>query len=118
MLETKGLRHYAVDSVEWNRLDVHGTLMDKATIFEGDYDVRSAFFKLGQGQVIHQHTHTKWVQVFVVAGLMRVQQDGSEEFDATPGTVYFLDPGFAHVETAVEETTVLVTQGEDRPGWM
>ncbi|WP_037196800.1 MULTISPECIES: cupin domain-containing protein [unclassified Rhodococcus (in: high G+C Gram-positive bacteria)] len=113
-----GLRHLSVNDVTWNRLDVHGTIMDKATIFEGDYEVRSAFFKLEQGQVIHNHTHTKWVQVLVLDGRMRVQQEGTEDFDALPGSVYFLDPGYAHVEMAVEDTTVLVTQGEDRPGWI
>jgi quercetin dioxygenase-like cupin family protein len=115
---TLGIRHFSVDDIAWERLDVHGTVMDKATVFEGAYDVRSAFFRLAKGQVIREHTHTKWVQVFVMSGHMHVHQEGSDDFDATPGTVYFLDPGFAHIETAVADTTVLVTQGEDRTEWV
>lgn len=118
MSTSTGLRHVTIEGAEWFTLDVHGTMMDKAVIFEGNYDVRSAFFRLPKSEIIHRHTHTKWVQVMVMSGCMRVQQDGSAEFDARPGSVYFLDPNYPHTETALEETVVLVTQGEDRPGWI
>ncbi len=48
---------------------------------------------------------------------MRLAQEGSETFYAGEGGVYFAEPGYAHVETSVVDPVVLVTQGEDRPGW-
>ncbi|MFJ3776319.1 cupin domain-containing protein [Streptomyces sp. NPDC090075] len=117
MSVSTGLRHVSLDTLNWKRIDVHGTVMDKATIFEGAYEVRSAFFRMAEGQVIENHTHTKWVQVAVLQGSMLVQQDGSEDLEAQAGSAYFLDPHHPHVETALTETVLLVTQGEDRPGW-
>ena len=113
-----GLTHLSSKGLDWKRVDVHGASMEKAVLFEGNYGVRSAFFKMPAGLTIAHHTHTKWVQVMVLEGCMRVEQERSGTINATSGSVYFLDPGYPHVETAVEETIVLVTQGEDRPGWI
>jgi quercetin dioxygenase-like cupin family protein len=112
-----GLTHLSSEKLEWKYVDVHGAKMEKAVLFEGDHGVRSAFFKMPAGLTIAHHTHTKWVQVMVLKGCMRVDQEGSDTINATSGSVYFLDPGHPHIETAVEDTIVLVTQGEDRPGW-
>lgn len=115
---TPGL--FYVDSVnaEFQRVDVHGCLMDKAVIFEGNYGVRSAFFRLAEGQIIERHTHTKWVQVFVIRGVIRVDQEHADVIDVGSGAAYFLNPYYPHTETVLEEALVLVTQGEDRPGWL
>ena len=77
----------------------------------------SAFFRMAAGCTIESHTHTKWVQVMVLDGCMRVTQENAVPFQAPSGSVYFVNPGFAHVETAMVDTLLLVTQGEDRPGW-
>jgi len=108
-----------VDSqhTDFDNVDVHGTMMGKAVVFEGDYGVRSAFFNLQKEQIISHHTHTKWVQVMVISGCMKVEQEGVDEILARAGSVYFVYPHYPHTETALEETLVLVTQGEDRPGW-
>jgi len=118
MNTTSGLQHLSFSTLKWHRLDVHGTEMDKAVLFEGGHDVRSAFYRMQPGQIIKRHTHTKWVQVAVFQGCMRVEQEGSEDIQADVGTVYFVNPHYPHVETALVETIILVTQGEDRPGWM
>jgi len=34
------------------------------------------------------------------------------------GGCYFVEPGDTHMETATEDTLVLVTQGEDRPDFL
>ena len=113
-----GLNYLSSESLSWEPVDVHGAKMEKAVLFEGNHGVRSAFFKMPAGLTIDNHTHTKWVQVMVLKGCMRVEQHGSDTINVTGGGVYFLDPGHPHVETAVEDTIVLVTQGEDRPGWV
>src|SRR3546814_9156018 len=92
MSTTTGLRHIDSSSAQYESVNVHGSIMQKTVIFEGNYDVRSGFYRLGKGHVIPRHTHTKWVQVMVVNGCMKVEQDGAEMIEAKSGSVYFLDP--------------------------
>jgi len=112
-----GVVHCRPSEMEYVAVNIYGTMLSKSPVFEGDHDVRSAFFKLMQGDVIRSHRHTKWVQVAVVSGSLQVEQEGADMFRAQSGDVYFLDPGHQHVETALKDTLVLATQGEDRPGW-
>jgi quercetin dioxygenase-like cupin family protein len=112
------VRHVGSDNMKWERVEVQGVPMDKAVVFEGAHDVRSAYFRMSAGCTIPAHRHTKWVQVMVLEGCMLVQQEGAETFRARQGSVYFVNPGFTHVETAEVECLLLVTQGEDRKGWM
>ncbi|SNT23661.1 MULTISPECIES: cupin domain-containing protein [unclassified Azospirillum] len=112
-----GIRHCRPQDMTFQDVDVYGCVMAKAPIFEGDHAVRSAYFRMKTGDVIAKHRHRKWVQVMVISGHIRVEQKGADLFFAGPGELYFLEPGFDHVETAMEETLLVVTQGEDRPGW-
>ena len=104
------------DDLEWSPVDVRGATMHKAAIFEGDYDVRSAFFRMPAGCAVPPHDHSKWVQVMVLEGRMRIEQEDAEPREVAAGGCYFVNAGETHVEIAVEDTLVLVTQGEDRPG--
>jgi quercetin dioxygenase-like cupin family protein len=108
------VKHLCPDHLVWEQVDVYGATMDKAVIFEGAHAVRSAFFRMSAGVTIPNHQHTKWVQVMVLDGCMLVQQEGAEAFRAKSGSVYFVNPGFPHVETAEVDSLLLVTQGEDR----
>lgn len=100
----------------WHVVDVYGASMEKHVVFEGAYDVRSAYFKMAAGCTIEPHQHTKWVQVVVLSGEMLVTQAGEPDRHVGPGQCYFVDAGETHSERAVQDTLVLVTQGEDRPG--
>jgi len=100
----------------YQKADIYGTVLQRSPLFEGDYDVRSAFFKLEKGGVIKMHRHEKWVQVAVLGGAVHVAQHPTS-FTVRAGEVYFLEPGHPHEETALEDSLLLVTQGEDRPGW-
>lgn len=102
--------------LEWSTVDVRGATIEKASVFEGGYGVRSAFFRMPAGCTVPSHDHSKWVQVMVLEGRMRVEQDGMAPREVAAGSCYFVDAGETHVEIAVEDTLVLVTQGEDRPG--
>ena len=108
--------HLAEDLI-WETVDVRGAKMEKAVVWEGDHDVRSAFFRMPAGLEIPPHEHKKWVQVMVLEGRMRVEQVGAPPRDIVAGGIYFVMPGETHVETAVDDCLVLVTQGEDRPGF-
>jgi len=106
--------YFLPDDLEWETVHVRGTPMQKAVVFEGGFDLRSAYFRMPAGCAIPDHGHSKWVQVTVLDGLMRVEQDGEPVREVRPGGTYFISPGEQHAETAVTETLVLVTQGEDR----
>lgn len=116
-LLTGGIIHCRPDEMSYQQTDIYGALLARSPIFEGDHDVRSAFFKMKQGDSISVHEHRKWVQVAVLSGSLRVEQGNTPSFIARPRDVYFLDPGHPHTETALEDSLVLVTQGEDRAGW-
>ena len=109
-------RYIDPSALKWEEVDVRGATMSKAVIFEGAYDVRSAFFRMPAGCAVPPHDHTKWVQVMVLEGRMEVSQDGEPAREIASGGCYFVDAGESHVEVALEDTLVLVTQGEDRPG--
>ena len=107
---------YSNESGEaWTTVDVRGTAMEKRVVWEGDYDVRSAFFNMPAGMRVEPHKHSKWVQVFVLEGRMRVEQEGQPVRRIEAGDVYFILAGETHAETAEIDTRLLVTQGEDRP---
>jgi len=99
----------------WQSVEVRGARMEKSPVFEGDYDVRSAYFRMPAGCSVPPHDHSKWVQVAVLAGRMRVEQDGRPPRVVGAGECYFVTAGETHVETALDDTLLLVTQGEDRP---
>jgi len=110
---------YSNESGEaWTTVDVRGTAMEKRVVWEGDYDVRSAFYNMPAGMRIEAHHHSKWVQVMVLQGRMRVEQEGQPARHIAAGEVYFILAGETHAETAVIDTRLLVTQGEDRPPQM
>ena len=112
-------RYFPKKKLSWTQATVRGgTVMDKSIVWEGDFDVRSAFFRMPAGMIIQKHTHPKWVQVMVLEGEMEVEteQDGIVRIAA--GGCYFVEPGDSHKETAVRDTLVLVTQGEDRPEFL
>lgn len=91
--------------------------MEKSVIWEGDFDLRSALFRLPAGMSIPTHTHPKWVQVMVLEGKMEIESEADGTVCIGAGGCYFVEPGDTHKESAVQDTLVLVTQGEDRdPG--
>ena len=112
-------RYFPKEELTWKDAQVRGgTVMKKSVVWEGGFDTRSAFFRMPKGMNIPVHTHPKWVQVMVVEGEIEVQtaEDGKVRIQA--GGCYFVEPGDTHVETAIEDSLVLVTQGEDRPEFL
>ena len=112
-------RYLPSDQQSWTQATVRGgTVMDRSIVHEGEHGIRSAFFRMPGGTTIPEHTHPKWVQVMVLEGVMQVdtEEDGTVRIGA--GGCYFVEPGDTHTETAVEDTLVLVTQGEDREAFL
>jgi quercetin dioxygenase-like cupin family protein len=98
----------------WETTEVRGVKMEHCPLWEGKHNVRSGFYRIPKGMQIPAHYHAYWVQILVMRGKMRVEAAGSETHIVATGEYYFVEPGETHVETALEETLVLVTEEEDR----
>ena len=97
------------NSREWSQFTVRGTPMEKSPVFSG-HGTQSVLFRMASGCQIPEHHHSDWVQVAVMSGRMRVEQDAKPPRLIPAGGVYFVSPGESHTETAEVETVVLVTQ--------
>jgi len=98
----------------WKGIDVRGVTMEACRLWEGKYDVRSGLFRMPKGMEIPNHHHPYWVQVFVMAGKMEVKAEGEDTHTIVAGGYYFVEPGETHIETAVEDTLLLVVSEEER----
>ena len=114
------MSHYFLkEHLQWQQAPVRGgTVMSKSVVWEGNFAIRSAFFRMPAGMVIPRHTHPMWVQVMVIEGEMEIEADDGEKMNVAEGGCYFVEPEDSHVETAVADTLVLVTQAEDRPEFL
>ncbi len=111
--------YFSKEKLSWAKTPVRGGVdMEKSVIWEGDFDVRSAFFRLPEGMSTPKHTHPKWVQVMILDGEMEVESGPDGRVRIATGGCYFVEPGDTHKETAVRNTLVLVTQGEDSPKFL
>ena len=109
-------KYYPAEQLSFDKAPVRGGVdIEKSVVWEGDFGMRSAFFHMPEGMSIPQHTHPLWVQVMVVKGNIKVESESDGIVNISAGGCYFVEPGDTHTETAVEDSVVLVTQGEDRP---
>jgi quercetin dioxygenase-like cupin family protein len=112
-------QYFPKEKLSWTQASVRGGVdMEKSIIWEGDFNVRSAFFNMPAGMVIPEHTHPSWVQVMIVEGEMEIETEQDGVIRITAGGCYFVEPGDSHKETAVIDSLVLVTQAEDRPEFL
>ena len=109
-------QYFSKEKLSWIQAPVRGgTVMNKSVVWEGSFDIRSAYFRMPKGMSIPRHTHPKWVQVMVVEGEIEIEADEDALVKVSAGGCYFVEPGDTHTETALVDSLVLVTQAEDRP---
>ncbi len=112
-------QYFSKEKLYWIQAPVRGgTVMNKSVVWEGGFDIRSAFFRMPKGMSIPRHTHPKWVQVMVVEGEIEIEADEDALVNVSAGGCYFVEPGDTHTETALVDSLVLVTQAEDRPEFL
>lgn len=104
------------ESRRWKPVDVRGTTMDKCALWEGGHGTCAGLYRMTAGMRIARHLHERWVQVFVVEGAMRVEDDAGHVQTVDEGGYYFVEPGDSHVETALRDTVLLVVEDDDRDG--
>ena len=107
-------KYVSTNDQRWQEIDVRGVTMEACRLWEGNYNVRSGFFRMPKGMQVPMHHHPYWVQVLVMSGKMEVQADGEDARTIAAGGYYFFEPGETHTETAVEDTLLLVVSEEER----
>lgn len=95
------------DEQAWEPADVLGIQMDRCLLWDGGQDVFAGLFRMPRGMTIPIHRHDQWVQILILSGKMRVEEQGKSCLIG-PGEYYFVEPGDAHVESALEDTLLLV----------
>ncbi len=106
-------KYFNVTDQVWDSADVVGVKMERCMLWGGGHGVISAFFRLPAGTCLPLHHHSGWVQILVLEGEMCVEQKGAELRHIGSGGYYFVEPGDTHVETAVEDSLILVTVQRD-----
>jgi quercetin dioxygenase-like cupin family protein len=107
-------RYVRVNDQSWEAADVVGVQMQRCLLWEGQHNVFAGFFRMPQGMQLPTHRHAHWVQILVMRGTMRVDDAHGNAHVIAAGGYYFVEPGDTHVETALEDTLVLVVAEEDR----
>lgn len=98
----------------WEPADVLGVQMQRCLLWEGQHNVFSGLFRMSQGMQVPTHRHEHWVQILILSGKMQVEDVGAPPRTVGPGEFYFVEPGDAHIETALEDTLLLVVAEEER----
>ncbi len=98
----------------WGSTPVVGLDMERCVLWDGRWNVFTGFYRMPRGMRLPLHRHALWVQVLVMEGRMKVDTGAAGTRTIDAGGYYFVEPGDAHVETALEDTVVfVVSQVED-----
>lgn len=93
---------------QWDQADIVGANMERCVLWNGGHNVFAGFFRMPAGMRLPLHQHDEWVQILVLGGRVRVtSKDGSSHIVAEGG-YYFVEPGDAHTEEALEDALLLV----------
>jgi quercetin dioxygenase-like cupin family protein len=107
-------KYVAIHEQTWEPADVLGLPMERCLLWEGQHKVFAGLFRMPGGMKIPAHHHPQWVQILVLSGKLQVEEAGAQVRTITSGGYYFVEPGDSHVETALEDTLLLVVAEDDR----
>ena len=98
-------KYVSTEERNWFSASIRGMEMKGSTLWNDSHDVSTLIYRMPKGLQIPLHKHEVWVQVVVLSGKLHVSIG-----DRTlgPGGFYFVEPGDSHVETALEDTEILV----------
>lgn len=103
------MSHYVnLADQQWDRTEVVGVTMERCVLWNGGQHVFTGFFRMPAGMRLPLHHHGEWVQILVLEGSMQVTSQDGEARTVAAGGYYFVEPGDAHVEEALEDVLLLV----------
>lgn len=84
---------------------VVGHAIPRCILWGGDLGVHTSIVKMYKGMDLGLHKHETWVQVFVLSGSLYCSRG---KLTCGPGDYYFVEPGEAHVEIALEDSEIMI----------
>ncbi len=104
---------YAIPMTWGPDVDPHDMVAQRCLVWEGQYGMYSALFRMPKGGAFDQHTHQTWLQTVVLEGQLKVETDKDGTRFINPGECYIIEPDEPHTESAVEDSLVLITRPEE-----
>ena len=99
-------------SLNWDVEDLDDDDKLESWNFSNDADgVRSMIMRIPKGYEYRMHKHLDWTQVNIISGKIRIETDKREVNIVETGETYFVRSGETHIETMLEDSTVLVLTG-------
>ena len=111
--DEKLAKFVTTEDQEWGSAELGGLTVQECCLWQTE-DLYAGLFKLPKGFQFPHHSHGKWVQIYVLAGKIRVDMDGQEPRSISAGEYYFVEPGEPHVETVEEDLHAYVVTAENR----
>lgn len=99
------------DDRTWIHENVVGHAIDRCKLWYDGHGVSFSLVNMPPDHRLSLHRHDSWVSVFVVSGAMKVETN-DEVQEVQTGGYYFVTPGEEHVETSLEQTTVMIVKAE------
>ena len=84
---------------------VVGHAIPRCTMWGGEHGVHTSIVKMHKGMDLGLHKHETWVQVFVLSGTLYCSHG---KHTCVAGDWYFVEPGEAHVEKALEDSEIMI----------
>ena len=90
-------------------VEPHDMIAESCMLSTGEGGIYTAMFRMPKGYSFDMHLHATCVQSVVLQGQLQLEtkQDGPRVFNA--GECYIIEPDEPHVETALEDSVVLIT---------
>jgi len=96
---------------EWTTATIRSIWeMQSATLWNDGHDIATRIYRVPKGLHFERHRHYVFVQLFIVSGKYRIEQECVGERVLEAGDIAFVEPGDVHTETALEDTVILSTK--------
>ncbi len=94
-------------------VEAHEMISQRCLVWEGKYGMYSALFRMPKGGTFDKHTHPNWIQTVVLEGQLKVETEEDGTHFVRAGECYIIESDEPHIESAVEDSVVLITMAED-----
>ena len=107
-------QEYSIPMRWESHVEDHEMVAQRCLVWEGKYNLYSALFRMPKGATFDEHTHSNWIQTVVLEGQLKVETEKDGKRLIRAGECYIIEPDEPHIESAVEDSVVLITKPEDR----
>ena len=88
-------------------------VLERCVLWEGKYNLFSSIFRVPKGGLPSSKHRHGWVQALVLEGQLKVETENDGVRFVRAGECYIIESDEPHIESAVEDSVVLITMAED-----